>query len=260
MFAEAPKAASQVRYRSIRVATVPVYRIQLQNPQGIFPTIGQQVTGDFSEAYATVVDSGTFHIDVINITDGPFQISELIERGTLFSAIVDSVTLINNEGIFKFGESITNFEGDTALVETTNIDENGLLTDELLVSKTSGTAEFETGIFDLKLNEYIYSATSKIVAQIIFISPYLDPNNGQPVDTLIINPGSTFFGLIYERLVAVQNPNIILDDISQSSITPVKTDDPSVRINEDFLDFEDCLLYTSPSPRDQRGSRMPSSA
>ena len=25
-------------------------------------------------------------------------------------------------------------------------------------------------------------------------------------------------------------------------------------------DFRDCLLYTSPSPRDQRGSRMPSSA
>ena len=25
-------------------------------------------------------------------------------------------------------------------------------------------------------------------------------------------------------------------------------------------DFNDCLLYTSPSPRDQRGSRMPSSA
>ena len=24
--------------------------------------------------------------------------------------------------------------------------------------------------------------------------------------------------------------------------------------------FENCLLYTSPSPRDQRGSRMPSSA
>ena len=24
--------------------------------------------------------------------------------------------------------------------------------------------------------------------------------------------------------------------------------------------FKDCLLYTSPSPRDQRGSRMPSSA
>ena len=27
-----------------------------------------------------------------------------------------------------------------------------------------------------------------------------------------------------------------------------------------FMDAETCLLYTSPSPRDQRGSRMPSSA
>ena len=29
---------------------------------------------------------------------------------------------------------------------------------------------------------------------------------------------------------------------------------------EDDAAFERCLLYTSPSPRDQRGSRMPSSA
>ena len=27
-----------------------------------------------------------------------------------------------------------------------------------------------------------------------------------------------------------------------------------------FVELNDCLLYTSPSPRDQRGSRMPSSA
>ena len=35
-------------------------------------------------------------------------------------------------------------------------------------------------------------------------------------------------------------------------------------LTREFLDgkplFKDCLLYTSPSPRDQRGSRMPSSA
>ena len=29
---------------------------------------------------------------------------------------------------------------------------------------------------------------------------------------------------------------------------------------EDWLHYAICLLYTSPSPRDQRGSRMPSSA
>ena len=30
--------------------------------------------------------------------------------------------------------------------------------------------------------------------------------------------------------------------------------------NGDATEFSTCLLYTSPSPRDQRGSRMPSSA
>ena len=35
----------------------------------------------------------------------------------------------------------------------------------------------------------------------------------------------------------------------------------SVLSNDDKFDIHiDCLLYTSPSPRDQRGSRMPSSA
>ena len=29
---------------------------------------------------------------------------------------------------------------------------------------------------------------------------------------------------------------------------------------DDTISFNPCLLYTSPSPRDQRGSRMPSSA
>ena len=42
--------------------------------------------------------------------------------------------------------------------------------------------------------------------------------------------------------------------------------DRIVSATEEFEDeserekFVDCLLYTSPSPRDQRGSRMPSSA
>ena len=32
------------------------------------------------------------------------------------------------------------------------------------------------------------------------------------------------------------------------------------RITESFCEFNDCLLYTSPSPRDVEESRMPSSA
>ena len=38
-------------------------------------------------------------------------------------------------------------------------------------------------------------------------------------------------------------------------------EDPAVKsLNEFREQFGSCLLYTSPSPRDQRGSRMPSSA
>ena len=36
--------------------------------------------------------------------------------------------------------------------------------------------------------------------------------------------------------------------------------DPSVEINKQGLNLLACLLYTSPSPRDKRQSRMPSSA
>ena len=33
-----------------------------------------------------------------------------------------------------------------------------------------------------------------------------------------------------------------------------------LEVSEHYQHFGGCLLYTSPSPRDQRGSRMPSSA
>ena len=56
---------------------------------------------------------------------------------------------------------------------------------------------------------------------------------------MIINPGSTFYGLLFERLVSITNPNVILDNISQSSITPTEIYDSANRINADFLDFEE---------------------
>ena len=70
-----------------------------------------------------------------------------------------------------------------------------------------------------------------------------------------------------EYNVAAQTPRLLA----------LKEDYPELKSNENFLElqeeladtedkiemarrFYNCLLYTSPSPRDQRGSRMPSSA
>ena len=49
-------------------------------------------------------------------------------------------------------------------------------------------------------------------------------------------------------------------DFRDSQDDRVDTDNDGVVDDDDVDDDNDCLLYTSPSPRDQRGSRMPSSA
>ena len=46
-------------------------------------------------------------------------------------------------------------------------------------------------------------------------------------------------------------------DTSEVDKDGKKVDEPK---EEPKRDYKNCLLYTSPSPRDQRGSRMPSSA
>ena len=68
-----------------------------------------------------------------------------------------------------------------------------------------------------------------------------------------INEDSIRHG-IYETITS-------LVDNADGTITYTPEDGPAVTVAKaDLTDNGDCLLYTSPSPRDQRGSRMPSSA
>ena len=51
--------------------------------------------------------------------------------------------------------------------------------------------------------------------------------------------------------------------VKEFNLKDFLTDDNTRLLYMDFLktpEYNNCLLYTSPSPRDQRGSRMPSSA
>ena len=53
---------------------------------------------------------------------------------------------------------------------------------------------------------------------------------------------------------------IFLTTDATTEIVPTAAVSIRRMVDQDMTDMMICLLYTSPSPRDQRGSRMPSSA
>ena len=110
----------------------------------------------------------------------------------------------------------------------------GSATNKLIVSRTSGTSKFESGLFELILGDYFISAQTGIVAKITKLNPYRDPATNQIVSRLEINSGSTFFGLLYERLPLPQNPNAIVDDVSKTVIGASKIDNYVQFVNQNF--------------------------
>ena len=66
-----------------------------------------------------------------------------------------------------------------------------------------------------------------------------------------------------QKPIAAADPNVLKEQINGHKFLSRMFDDrePSVaNLNKTGEELLACLLYTSPSPRDQRGSRMPSSA
>ena len=110
----------------------------------------------------------------------------------------------------------------------------GSSTNKLIISRTSGTSKFETGLFELQLDDYFISAETSIVGKITKLNPYRDPATNQIVSQLQINPGSSFFGMIFERLPLPQNPNTIVDDISKTIIGASKIDNYSSFVNQNY--------------------------
>ena len=81
----------------------------------------------------------------------------------------------------------------------------------------------------------------------------LDSNGNMTLDfgfAPLVSVGSTVF---------VDNNDNGMQDADDAGIAGVTVEVFSVG-PDGIAENDDCLLYTSPSPRDQRGSRMPSSA
>ena len=63
-------------------------------------------------------------------------------------------------------------------------------------------------------------------------------------------------GDIRSKLSGISKAKFKFIELTENDLIDAKEDGEDLKA----LLFEYCLLYTSPSPRDQRGSRMPSSA
>ena len=88
-------------------------------------------------------------------------------------------------------------------------------------------------------------------------------------------PRQKMINLMYLIFIAMLALNMSKEVLAAFGLMKVKMEDSNAKTSQDNLAFlgsletkasenaakyANCLLYTSPSPRDQRGSRMPSSA
>ena len=313
VFNEPPNSVAAVKYVDVTVQQISTKVFTVTNASGIFPNIGDTLKGVTSNAESTVVGTAGNTVTIF-VTQGTFQLNEIIEgSATAFSGLLITIVDEVNTGLFRFGETIRNIDGDTAKVERINLATgqetpiadvrfsigistiqfdviqirtdgveaalpygtftvgsqyqiaseivtiqtvtNGAqsttlevlrgqsgttatahlagtpiygteveVTNSLLLSKTLGTYQSTPGLFDIQLNDIIIAAGSKVVARITSTTPYQDPVTSEFVDTVTISEGSTFFGLLFNRITSQTYPNIILDNLSQSQINIVEYD------------------------------------
>ena len=86
---------------------------------------------------------------------------------------------------------------------------------------------------------------------------------GKQLEAVVVDPASDWplFAEKARELIEVNEVDAVFGawtSVSRKSVLPVFEELNSLLFYP--VQYEGCLLYTSPSPRDQRGSRMPSSA
>jgi hypothetical protein len=240
IFFEPPAAPTKISYAELSLLFEETYVFTISDLSGILPELGNTIRGLTSNATATIISSTTSELRLFNIT-GTFQNDEvLISTATGLNCSLVSQVEVQNDNLFEFGEKITNLSGKTAVVEEINLDNNlNAITNNIVISKSSGTYDSPSGLLQLQLNNFIVSAKSGVVAKITGISPYQDPQTGTFVSSISISDPSSFFGLLFNRIVNPQNPNTIVDDLSKSLVEVNDLTETDIKVESNFVAFED---------------------
>ena len=82
--------------------------------------------------------------------------------------------------------------------------------------------------------------------------PIIDSDSGRIIHVRVLERGRGYDPLRLQIIPEQETPNVV----TSFDINRIWQSHPNSQTVGSFT----CLLYTSPSPRDQRGSRMPSSA
>ena len=327
VFAEPPAPPASVKYVNVDITQIATVDMTFTNISGIFPYVGNTIVGTASTARLIVTKVVG---DVVSgyISEGTFIAGELITGSvTGFASNLDTITPVTNIGLFTFGETVTNFAGDTAIVEqinlqtgqetpladlrfgigpaTTTIDlisaasatdavvESGKIsatdkiqvgseimlvnsvtdysnytqitvtrgqdgtaavghledqpvygtniavTNKLTLSKTAGTYQSTPGLFNIQNNDVIIAANSGVVARITATAVYQDPATLEFIPQVNISEGSSFFGLLFNRIASQTYPNIVLDNIAESQVNIVDFGDNATSIDSNFPSNEE---------------------
>ena len=120
------------------------------------------------------------------------------------------------------------------------------ITNDLTLSKIAGTYQSTPGLFDIQLNDVIIGAQSGVVASITQTSTYQDPTTQEFIGQVNISEGSSFFGLLFNRITSQTYPNVVLDDISKSQIGVVDFTDNNTAFDSSFPANEQINNYVIP--------------
>lgn len=179
---------------------------------------------------------------------------EVVDYANVVDSPVPAGTFIENE-YYQFGSeifqitAITELESSTRLTvvraqlgTTPSQQQDGTpiygtqvnVTNTLTLSKTTGTYQSTPGLFDIQQYDVIVGLKSGVAVFVTRAFNYTDPVTSSVIPQVIISEGSTFFGLLFNRISNANYPNVVLDNIADSQIQIVDYETNLVGFDSNF--------------------------